>query len=127
MTPVASTSFNLHEPSAPLTFTVGTNKFSIERSCGYRQGNHIHAEVYGQYSASTTSASTIPYFKINGTKAPSADKVVGYASIVASNATYKLASPTFATLMSSGYITQKLSSNLSEGDRLGFIIDYVED
>lgn len=114
------------DTATELTVTSGTVNFTFTASYAYRYGNHIHAEVYGTYGADVTTGQTIPFFKISGTKAPSANKYVGTVIIMNSSALPQLVVPSLAQLRPDGYIHEVATSNLSNGMRLGFIVDYYE-
>ena len=124
---MASSPFNLHEPKVDLTVTSGTSNFTITISYAYRQGNHIHAEVYGNWAIDVTSGNEVPFFTISGIQAPSANKFVGSVTIMDSAAKTLYFIPSLAQLRPNKYIYQRVTSVLSAGYRLGFIVDYVDD
>lgn len=124
---MASSSFNLHEPKADLTVTSGKVNFTITTSYAYRQGNHIHAEVYGNWATDVTTGTEVPFFTISGIKAPAANKFVGSVTIMGSDAKPIYSVPSLAQLRPNKYIYQRVTTVLSAGYRLGFIVDYVDD
>lgn len=110
-----------------LTITSGSVSFVIRSYYAFRQGKRIHAEVYGDMKQDRTDGDSFPYFKINGTKLPSAEIKIGTMMLMDSNANPIYVIPGLAFLKTDGYVTQKASKNLTTNQRLGFIIDYVEE
>lgn len=108
------------------TITSGTSNFTMTTSYAYRQGNHIHAEVYGTYGTDITTASQVPFFTISGIQAPSAMRTVGTVIIMDASAKPTLVTPALARLGTNKYIYQHATSTLSSGQRLGFIVDFYD-
>ena len=127
---MANTQFNVHEPSVDITDSIvsGTVNFTFTAKTGYRQGNHVHAEVYGTYAIDSSQANSIPFFRIIGVKTPSADRKAGTAILMSNAGAPLLVCPGLAWQMSSnGYFTQKLTGSITSGQRFGFIIDFIDD
>ena len=124
---MASSQFNIHEPKQDLTVTSVMTSFTIVASYAYRQGNHIHAEVYGSLSADITNAHETPFFTLSGIKAPTATKYVGTAIVMdgAQHPAYSI--PALVQLRSNKYFYQRIATSLVSGQRLGFIVDYVDE
>lgn len=124
---MADSPFNLHEPKTDLTVTSGSTNFVIRSYYAYREGRRVHAEVYGDIKVDTSSGSTFPYFTISGIRHPSADVKVGTMILMNSSANPIYIIPGLAFLQTNGYFTQRAAANLTANQRLGFIVDYVED
>lgn len=124
---MANSQFNIHEPKQDLTVTSGSINFVIRSYYAYREGRRIHAEVYGDIKADTSSGTTFPYFTISGIRHPAADIKVGTMILMDSSANPIYVVPGLAFLQTNGYFTQKASANLTANQRLGFIVDYIED
>lgn len=124
---MANSSFNLHEPKTDLTVTTGSVNFTIRSYYAYREGRRVHAEVYGDIKVDTSSGSTFPYFTVNGIQRPSSDIKVGTMILMNSSANPIYVIPGLAYLQTNGYFTQKAAANLTANQRLGFIVDYIED
>ena len=124
---MASSQFNVHEQKINLTVTTGSSLYHIDSSKAYRHGNHIHAEVAGTYTgADTTGATGIPFFTLNGIKAPSSNEIVGTVIISDTNSNPKYVSPTYTSLHTNGYFYEHFTNNLKQNNTVSFIVDYIE-
>lgn len=108
------------------TITSGISNFTITSSYAYRQGNHIHAEVYGTYGTNATTGTQVPFFTISGINAPSALRTVGTVIIMDSSLKPIIMAPALARLGTNKCIYQHATSVLTSGWKIGFIVDYVE-
>lgn len=102
----------------------GTADFTIYEYFGYRQGNHYHVGVRGILNPSSSEATNLPFFKINGLNSLPSNKRVGNCYISNSSDIIQNVGIALAEMKNNGYVYQKLTNTISANSFVSFDLSF---